>query len=99
KQKSGIIDQIAAPKPARLLAQAEEPFEAGALDPARGLADASAVKIEGRADSEHEGGLQSRQIFGHEFLLLGRAQSHPENIRLRCADSLSQFLLLLFVQR
>src|SRR2546423_13783113 len=46
--------QVAASQPARLHRKPEEPFESAALDPARSLANATGMKIEGGADADQD---------------------------------------------
>lgn len=69
--KKRIVPQIPAPKSSRISVQTIKPFEPGTLNPARGLFDTPAVKIESRTDSEHYIDLQEWKIFRHEFLLFG----------------------------
>lgn len=77
---------VAAGEPARLHRKTEEPLAAEALDPARRLADATAVKIEGGADADEEAGVEGCGVRGHEAFLLRRAQSDPKDIGAGAGD-------------
>ena len=75
-----VVLKVALPEAAGFGTKAEEPFEAGALHPARGLLDAPGVEIEGGADADHQGGIQLGKKFGHEAFLLGCAEANPEDV-------------------
>lgn len=61
-------------------AEAEEPLEAAALNPARGLADAAGVKIESGADADEDAGIERAPVLRHEFFLFRRTEADPNDV-------------------
>ena len=76
-----------------------EPLEADAHHPARGFFDAAYVEVECCADSEHEGGVELGEIFGHEALLFWRAEADPDDVGFFLRDVGEKRGLLGFVER
>src|SRR5213082_2548182 len=91
KEKPGVVDQVAAPQPARLLLQSKEPFQSRAHHPARRLRHSTGVKIEGRAHPDEDRRAEPRPHARHPEILLGGAHSHPNDIGLRPVNDVSNF--------
>src|SRR5207248_5564937 len=88
EKEPGVVDQVTAPEPARLVSQPEEPFQAGALHPGGGLGDGAAVEVEGGTDADQHRRGQSRSHPRHPELLLGRADPDPDDVGLGAIDQL-----------
>src|SRR5512140_3331335 len=82
QDKEWVILEIPFPKAARFAGQAEKPFQAAPLHPARRLAHAPRMEVKRRTHPEEDRGVELWEILRHEFLLLGRAEPDPEQVRL-----------------
>lgn len=94
EDEAGVVGEVALPETAGFGAEAVEPFEAAALDPAGCLADASGVEVECGTDAEHHGGGEAGTVGGHEAFLLRGAQADPEEVGLGGGDLGDQILFL-----
>ena len=63
-----------------------EPLKAGALDPLGTILDASGMKVEGRANAEHQQSVQLGKKSVHEHFLAGRTDADPDHVRLQNAN-------------
>ena len=57
------------------------------------------MNVEGRAHAHHEAGIEPVKIFGHKALLLGSAQSNPEDIGSGVHDQGGQLVFFLASER
>lgn len=94
-----IVPEIPFPEAARLLHQPIQPFEADSLQKPGCLGNGAGVEIEGGADAEHERGVEFREITGHEALLFGCAEAHPEAIRPGGGNHGGEFRVLRCIER
>src|SRR2546426_7235512 len=91
EQEPGVVDQVAAPQPARLLLKPEEPLESRSHHPAWRLRHSTGMKIEGRAHPDEHRRAKRRAHARHPEILLRCAHSYPNDIGLRPVDDVSNF--------
>jgi hypothetical protein len=94
EDEAGVVGEVTLPETTRFGAEAVEPFEAAALDPAGSLTDASGVEVEGGTDAEEDGGGEAWTVGGHEAFLFRGAEADPEEIRLGGGDLGDEVLFL-----
>src|SRR6266403_1245952 len=75
------IDQIASPQPARLLHQAEAPFETVFAHPARCLFPSPRKHVKSCTHANQRGHAQPSFVHVHPAVLSCLPQSHPKHIR------------------
>ena len=93
-----IVLEVPLPQSSWLAPETETPFEARALHPARGLAEAPGMEIKCGTDSNHKGDVELGKVLGHEFFLFGCAQSNPHDVGVRGMDGLPKLCLFIGVQ-
>lgn len=86
KDEKRIGNEVAAREAAGFGAEAEEPFEAAALQPTRGLADAAGMKIKGGADADEDAGVERGGVRGHEGFLFRCAETDPDDVGAKSGD-------------
>lgn len=89
-EEAGIVGEVAFPEPAGFTGEAVEPFEAAALDPSWGLADAARVEVESGTNAEEDGGGEPVAVGGHESFLFRRAEPDPEEVRAAAGNLVDQ---------
>ena len=82
-----VRHQVPLEQPRRVLQQTVQPLQAAFLHPLRGALQPSRVIVKAGAHAEHQA-VHPALMGRHPALLLGRAQAHPDEIRLRFIDSL-----------
>ncbi len=78
----GVVPQVPAPQPARLVREPVGPFEPGALQPRWSLRHEAGMKVERSADADQHRRLEVRTHRRHPFLLLGDADADPHDVGL-----------------
>src|SRR5450631_4179841 len=73
---------ISRPQPTRLGHETKQPFETGALHEVWGLRLCASVKVKGSPDPNEEGWIKAITHFRHPLLLLGSAETDPDEMRL-----------------
>ncbi len=86
RHKLRAVDQGAAPDGAGFVQQSPEPFESGLAGPARRWHNLAAMKLDGGADGNDDGGFQPVDMSGDPTFLFGQAQRHPEHIGVGLVD-------------
>src|SRR3989338_2049409 len=92
--KFRIADQIPFPKPTRLTAQPEKPFQTATAHPSRCLEFRPRDKIECSANADHHRDIQSITMQVHQVVLFWRTQPHPQDIRVSRIDPRDRILAL-----
>src|ERR1700676_2714413 len=86
EHKFRIVNQVSPPEPSRLRQQAKQPFQAVLAHPGGRLLQSACVEIERLPYTHQHRHAKLLAVFVHPAFLLGAAQSHPENVRLRPVD-------------
>src|SRR5262247_3767825 len=89
EEEARVADQVAAPEPARLRKEPEEPLEPRVLHPGGRLRLRARQEVEGRADADEHAG-ERVAMRGHPALLLRAAEPDEEDARARLEDRLAQ---------
>ena len=97
--ETGVVAQVPAPQPARLVGETVGPFEPGALQPRWSLRHEAGMEVERRADADQHGRVEVRAQRRHPLLLLGDADADPHDIGPRIVDLGDDRGLLLFGER
>src|SRR6185437_816280 len=84
---------------ARLLEQAENPLQTGALHPLRRAFHAAGQKINGRTHANGHRHTQRPIVHGDPFFLLGTSKGYEQKIRFRSLNTPLNFIMVHFEQR
>lgn len=95
EQEQGIVFEIARGEAAGLGAEAEEPGQPGPLHPGGGVGFKTGVDVESKAHRQHNAAMDFALVLVNPSLLLGRAQSQPNEVRRKAIDFRNDFRVLL----